>query len=333
MDAANKVATFTPDAALQSDQTYTATISPAITDLVGNPLGATIAAPLGQNFVFSFATTNPNTTAPTVIASDPADNSTGARVDDPITVTFNEAIQLNPLSINATTFFLSEGVTGSVTYDPVTRTASLRPAKSLEFFHKYTATVTTGVKSLGGVPMAANFTFSFLTNGAPSPPDLFSPADGATVALPVQFQWVRSTDIDGETVTYNLWYCTNPGFLGCTPVQVTSTTATAGSSLRNTLAGLGGYGAGMLLAGFAIVGGVRYKRKMFFFIAVLAISVMAVAACGSKTKTVTSTPDPSTLITKSVSDLKSGATYYWKVVADDGNGALIESETRSFTTL
>jgi Big-like domain-containing protein len=335
IDPANKVATFTPDANLQSDQTYTGTISSSVTDLVGNPLGATAAAPLGKNFVFSFATTNPNTTAPTVVATDPADNSTGARVNDPITVTFNEAIQLNPLSINATTFFLSEGVTGSVTYDPVTRTATLRPAKSLDFFHKYTATVTTGVKSLGGVPMAANVTFSFLTNGAPSAPDLFSPEDGATgVALPVQFQWVRSTDIDGEPVTYNLWFCTNPGFLGCNPVQVTSTTVTAGSSLRNTPAGLGGYGAGMLLAGFAIVGGVRFKRKIFFFIAVLAISGMMVAACGkTKTNTVTATPDPSTLITKSVSDLKPETTYYWKVVADDGNGALIESETRSFTTL
>jgi hypothetical protein len=182
--------------------------------------------------------------------------------------------------------------------------------------------------------MAANFTFSFLTNGAPSAPDLFSPKDGATgVALPVQFQWVKSTDLDGEPVTYHLWYCTNPGFLGCTPVEVTSTTTTASSSLRSTLSGLGGYGAGMLLAGIAIIGGVRSRRKIFFFIALLAVSGMMAAACGTKTNTVTATPDPSTLITKSASDLKSGTTYYWKVVADDGNGALIPSETRSFTTL
>jgi hypothetical protein len=152
----------------------------------------------------------------------------------------------------------------------------------------------------------------------------------------VQFQWIKSKDIDGEDVTYHLWYCTNPAFLGCQPVEIasdgTSTTASSGSSPQGALAGLSGYGAGMLLAGFAIMGGVRFKRKMFFFIAVLAISVMAVAAC-TKTNTVTSVPDPSTILSKSVSALKSQTTYYWKVVADDGNGALIESETRSFTTL
>ena len=158
--------------------------------------------------------------------------------------------------------------------------------------------------------------------------------------MPVQFQWVKSKDADGEPVTYHLWYCTNPGFLGCNPVDIASaatTTATAStaSSLHNTLAGLGGYGAGMLLAGFAIVGGVKYRRKMFIFIAVLAITAMAAAACGKKTETV-GVPigvDPASLITHSASDLKSGSTYYWKVVADDGNGALIESETRTFTTL
>ena len=188
--------------------------------------------------------------------------------------------------------------------------------------------------------MAADFTWSFFTNGAPSAPSLFLPADGATgVALPVQFQWVKAKDDDGEPVTYHLWYCTNPAMLGCTPVDIAVRLplrhASAGSSLHDTLAGLGGYGAGMLLAGFAIAGGVRSRRKIFFFIAVLAISVMAAAACGKKTETV-AVPvgvDPATLVTKSVSGLRSGTTYYWKVVADDGNGALIESETRSFTTL
>ncbi len=333
MDPANKVATFTPAATLATDKTYTATISTAVTDLVGNPLAA--------DFVFGFVTTAPNTTPPAVISTDPAKDATGAKATDPITITFNAAIQLSPLSINATTFFLSEGVTGSVTYDPATRTATLRPDKQLEFFHKYTATVTTGVKSLGGIPMAANFTWSFLTNGAPSAPSLYLPQDGATgVALPVQFQWVKSKDADGEPVDYHLWYCTNPGYLGCTPVDIassptTTATASAASSLHNALAGLGGYGAGILLAGFAIAGGVRSRRKIFFFIAVLAISVMAAAACGKKTETV-NVPvgvDPATLMSKSVSTLKSQTTYYWKVVADDGNGALIESETRSFTTL
>jgi hypothetical protein len=250
---------------------------------------------------------------------------------------------VDPNKVNATTFFLSDGATGTVTFDPATGTAILKPNKPLEFFHKYTATIkggAAGVTSLGQIPMATDFTWSFLTNGAPSAPSLYLPEDLATgVAIPVQFQWVKAKDSDGEPVSYHLWYCTNPSMFGCTPVDIasstTTTAASTGSSLHNTLAGLGGYGAGILLAGFAIAGGVRSRRKIFFFIAVLAISVMAAAACGKKTETVSVpvTPDPATLMLKSVSNLKSGTTYYWKVVADDGNGGLIDSETRSFTTL
>lgn len=338
LDPTGKIADYAqPAGEFVPGATYTGTLTTAITDIAGNPLQATAANPAGQNFVFTFTAGAAVTTPPSVISTEPTANSTGARVADPITVTF--AGSVDPNTINATTFFLSEGVTGSVTYDQATRTAILKPDKPLDYFHSYTATVkggATGVKSLGQVPMAADFTWAFLTNGAPGAPSLYLPADQAKdVAQPVVFQWIKSKDADGEAVTYHLWYCTNPSFFGCTPVDVTETTTTAGSPLRNTLAGLGGYGAGMMLAGFAIVGGVRFKRKIFFFIAVLAISVMAVSACGTKTntETVTAVPDPATLMSKSVSNLKSGTTYWWKVVADDGNGALIESENRTFTTL
>jgi hypothetical protein len=186
--------------------------------------------------------------------------------------------------------------------------------------------------------MAADFTWSFLTNGAPAAPTLYQPADGTTgVAVPVDLKWIKTTDEDGEPVSYHLWYCTNPAMLGCTPVDVAGSTTTASSSLRDTLAGLGGYGAAMLLAGIAVAGGVRSRRKIFFFIAVLAISGMAVTACSKKTETVTvpAAPvgvDQSTVMTQSVSNLKSGTTYWWKVVADDDNGALVESATWKFTT-
>jgi hypothetical protein len=334
LDATGKLADYAlPASNLTPGKTYTATLTTGIADLAGNPLVAK---------VFSFTASAADTTAPTVSSTTPANNTDGVKVSDPIIATFSGSV--DPNGVNATTFFLSEGVTGSVTFDPATGTAILKPNKPLDFFHKYTATIkggAGGVASLGQVPMAADFIWSFFTNGAPSAPSLFQPEDLAIgVAIPVQFQWVKAKDADGEPVAYHLWYCTNPSMFGCTPVDVassttTTATASAGSSLRGTLAGLGGYGAGILLAGFAIAGGVRSRRKIFFFIAVLAISVMATTACGKKTETV-SVPvavDQSTLMTKSVSGLRSGTTYYWKVVADDGNGALIDSETRSFTTL
>ena len=334
LDATGKLADYAqPAGQFVPGATYTGTLTTAITDIAGNPLAA--------NFVFTFTAGLPDTAAPSVISTEPVNNSVSARVSDPITVTFAGAV--DPNTINQTTFFLSEGVTGSVTYDAATRTAILKPDKSLDFFHTYTATVkggATGVKSLGQVAMAADKTWTFLTNGAPSPPSLYLPEDGAAgLTQPVEFQWVKSKDADGEPVTYHLWYCTNPAMLGCTPVDIassgtTTATASAGPSLHNTLAGLGGYGAGILLAGFGVMGGVRFRRKIFFFITVLAISGMVASACGTKTntETVTAVPDPSTLMTKSVSGLRAGTTYYWKVTADDGNGALIDSEKRSFTT-
>jgi hypothetical protein len=317
-----------PPQGLQNGTSYTATLSSGITDLAGNPL-----APVS----FSFKAGAADTTAPSVTSTTPADKFVGAKVSDSITAIF--AGSVDPGTVNATTFSLSDGVTGTVTYNTTTKTATLKPDKPLDFFHTYTATIkggATGVTSLGQVPMAVDFTWSFFTNGAPGAPSLYLPEDQAPgVAVPVTFQWVKSKDLDGEPVNYQLWYCTNPSFFGCTPVAVAETTTTASSSLHDTLAGLGGYGAGILLAGFAIVGGVRSRRKIFFLIAVLAISGMVATACGKKTETVAvnATPDPATLMTKSVSGLRSGTTYWWKVVADDGNGALIESENRSFTTL
>jgi Big-like domain-containing protein len=296
--------------------TYTATLSSVITDSAGNPLATT---------TFSFKAGAADTTPPTVSATTPGDNSTDVAVNSPITATFFGTV--DPNTVNAQTFFLSEGVTGSVTFDPATGIAVFKPATPLAFFHSYTATVkggATGVKSLGQVAMVADKTWTFFTNGAPNPPQLYSPADGAKVpGTSVDLQWIKAKDADGEEVTYHVWYCTNPGFVGCNPVD-----APASPSLHDTLAGLGGYGAGILLAGIAIAGGVRSRKKLFFFIAILLISGMAVTACGKKSSD--SGIDPATISTKTITGLHAG-TYYWKVVADDGNGAQIASETRSFS--
>jgi hypothetical protein len=87
----------------------------------------------------------------------------------------------------------------------------------------------------------------------------------------------------------------------------------------------------MLLAGFAVMGGVRSRRKIFFLVAALLLSGMAVTACGKKSSE--SAAPTANLMTKNVTGLSPGTTYFWKVVADDGNGATTESaEIRSFST-
>jgi hypothetical protein len=329
-DAASNTATFTPSANLPVNAVNTVTIvggAAGITDLVGNPLA--------QNTTFSFTTTSADTTPPQVVSNVPAIDALQVGITNAITVTFNEPVL--PITVNATTFTLSGAVTGSVTYDPQTRTATFTPDRPLAYHQKYTVTVAAGVKSLGKIPMAADFTWSFTTNGAPTAPKLFAPLDAKTgIDTTVDLQWIKSTDPDNEKLTYHVFLCTDQAMVNCPPVDVTfsnnSTAARSASSRSASHAGSGRFGSGFLLVGFAIAGGVKSRKRVFYMIAVLLLSGMAFTACGSNSSTPAAPAPPAGLLTKSVAGLKAATKYYWKVVADDGNGATAESETWSFTT-
>jgi Bacterial Ig-like domain len=330
-DAASNTATFTPSANLPVNAVNTATIvggAAGITDVVGNPLA--------QNVTFSFTTTSADTTPPQVISNLPAIDAVHVGISKAITVTFNEPVL--PFTVNATTFTLSGAVTGAVTYDPQKRTATFTPDRPLAYHQKYTVTVAAGVKSLGKIPMAADFTWSFTTNGAPTAPKLFAPLNTRTdIDTSVDLQWIKSTDPDNDKLTYHVYLCTD-ALLGCPPVDVTfsnnsTVSARSVSSRSASPAGAGRFGtAGFFLAGFAIVGGVKSRKKVFYMIAVLLLSGMAFTACGSKSSKSAAQAPPAGLLTKSVAGLQAATKYYWKVVADDGNGVTAESEIWSFTT-
>ena len=73
---------------------------------------------------------------------------------------------MDPLTINASTFTLTQGTTavpGSVTYSGTT--ATFTPTDVLAAVTTYTATVTTGAKSLTGNSLASNSVWSFTTGG------------------------------------------------------------------------------------------------------------------------------------------------------------------------
>ncbi len=194
-----------------------------------------------KDFIFSFTTTNPDTTPPAVVSTDPADSSTGAKATDPITVTFNEAVQINPLSINATTFYLDSGVTGSVTWDPANQDGLVYTFQGPGFLPQVHRNGHHGRQEPRRGPHGCRF-YLFVPYqwGAERTGSLSAGGrcdrGRLTRAIPVG----KVQGPDGEPVTYHLWYCTNPGFLGCTPKDVTETGAlAASSSLRSTLAGLG----------------------------------------------------------------------------------------------
>ncbi|MDO3416879.1 DUF4082 domain-containing protein, partial [Hymenobacter sp. BT770] len=128
----------------------------------------------------------PDTSAPTVLSTSPANNAASALATANITVTFDEAV--DPATVSGTTVQLLNGtspVAATVTYDAISRTATLDPTATLSYSTAYTISVKGGasdprIKDLAGIALAATFTSSFTTQGTPPPPPapLPSPNEG-----------------------------------------------------------------------------------------------------------------------------------------------------------
>jgi hypothetical protein len=78
-----------------------------------------------------------------------------------LSVVFSE--DMDPASINSSTFQLDNGATGAVGYDPATRTATFVPHSPLAYYNIYTATLTSGVKNINGKPLPQSYSWSFTT--------------------------------------------------------------------------------------------------------------------------------------------------------------------------
>ncbi len=119
--------------------------------------------------VFSL-TGPPDTTAPTISTRTPAAGASGVSIASTVTVTFSEAI--DPGSLTSASFELRNAanavVSGSLTYNTTTLTATLAPTTSLNAGATYTVFVRGGaieprVKDLAGNPLSADETWSFTT--------------------------------------------------------------------------------------------------------------------------------------------------------------------------
>lgn len=131
---------------------------------------ARISAASG-NYVATYAA---DTTPPNVTAKAPADGATAISQGTAVTVTFSEAI--DAATLNNTTFALrnpsNAPVSGTVSYNASTRTATLTPTSPLTALTTYTATVVGGstdprVKDLAGNALGANMVWSFTTEAQP----------------------------------------------------------------------------------------------------------------------------------------------------------------------
>src|SRR5206468_1015124 len=162
-------ATFTPAANLAPLTTYTATISTGTKDLAGNALSTDMS--------WSFTTgVIPDTTAPTVSATVPANATTGIGITAQLATTFSEPMDAS--TINTSTFTLKQGTTpvaGTVSYSGVT--ATFTPAANLAPLTTYTATISTGAKDLAGNALTSDMSWSFTTGVIP---DTTAPTVSAT---------------------------------------------------------------------------------------------------------------------------------------------------------
>jgi len=149
-------ATFRPSSALATGVMYTATITVGAKDLAGNPLAA------AYSWTFT-AGLGPDSTAPTVTFTSPANGASAVAPNSAINATFSSA--MDPSALNPATFTLTgpgpTSIAGKVTYDATNQIATFTPTSALATGASYIATVTTGAKSLTGVALAANFPWSF----------------------------------------------------------------------------------------------------------------------------------------------------------------------------
>ncbi|MCL7475161.1 MAG: Ig-like domain-containing protein [ANME-2 cluster archaeon] len=162
------------------------------TDSAGNP---------NTSAEFNF-TTSVDITKPNVTSTNPSNGASNAPLNTNITATFSEDMNVSTINNFSFTLTGATAISGTVSYNVGTKTATFNPYANLNYSTTYTATVTTAVTDLIGNAMNSNkvWTFTTLGNQAPTASlDSVSPPDGVT---PVTFNFsVRFTDAENESLS------------------------------------------------------------------------------------------------------------------------------------
>jgi LmbE family N-acetylglucosaminyl deacetylase len=181
VSASGSTATLQPGSNLQPSTTYTATLlsgANGIKDVAGNALAS--------DFTWSFTTTTPDTTPPTVSTVTPASGAGNVSLGMSVSATFSEPISAS--SVTGTSFVLRDG-NGSAVSASVSAsgsTATLQPSSNLQPSTTYTATLVSGsggIKDTSGNALASDHTWSFTTaDPDTTPPTVLTvtPANDAT---------------------------------------------------------------------------------------------------------------------------------------------------------
>ena len=159
----DSTATFTASGKFADNTTFTARITTACKDLMGNALQ--------QDYVWTFSTGT--TILPVVTATSPLNLTNNVALGKVVTANFS--MPLDPSTVTGTTFTLKQGTTtiaGTVAYSGMQ--ASFTPDNDLSINTAYTAKLTTGIKNLDGSSIVKDTTWTFNTAAVIVPTVIFT---------------------------------------------------------------------------------------------------------------------------------------------------------------
>jgi Ice-binding-like/Bacterial Ig-like domain len=235
--------TDTPTATATDTATATATDTPTATATdTATATATSTATATATSTATATPTATPTAIAPTVISSAPAIVGCGGQgmgTTQEITATFSEP--MDPATILAPGTFTVTGpldapIAGTVTYDVTNNTAIFAVTGSYPAGESFTATITTAAESVGLLPLASNYVWTFTSGAGPdtTPPLVSStnPVDSAT-GVGTNQKIVATFDKGMDSTTLNGTTFTLMG-PGVTPVVGTVTYSTIGNTATFT---------------------------------------------------------------------------------------------------
>jgi hypothetical protein len=157
-------------------------------------------------------------------------------------------------------------------------------------------------------------------NTYPEPPKLLYPKDfEVTLSFPVEFEWERAKDADGDDLkyTYYVWEVNDDIDQNLAEEIFEDNLFSSNSCLIYIVIFI----LFILILWYFISKSNSTKKDLWKTILgvslVIGIVIIWISCSG-------------TTMTKTVSNLEAGKSYFWKVTAEDGNGGIVESETYRF---
>jgi photosystem II stability/assembly factor-like uncharacterized protein len=218
---------FAPSEALQPLTTYTA--------VVKSDVKSTAGLSMGSDYTWSFTTgEKPDTTPPAVKETSPS--SGAASVDTGATISAVFTKNIDPETVNSTTFTVTAGKAGiSGTISTLGNSVSFVPSTSLTAGTAYTAMLGGTIKDLAGNAMGNDYTWSFTTKqsgggggggGGGSTPTI---ASIATPVMKANYMSITGTNFGATSGTVTIGGVAHAGALiaGWTDTLISVTVSTS----------------------------------------------------------------------------------------------------------